>query len=325
MQRTVEFNEVHACSLGLGRIRPRRCGRRRQGSRPEGLAGATLNPAVPSTRRSRQDQDASPPRFESHLLQGSARAASAVDDKFQLQMLLGAPVVACLRARVGTSLLPFGWAESLRRIHPHSASAIASGWHQWSCTRKNAGVSNKLAGMSLFTFEGSQTHYPWPPVLDKWDPAISIGEQSCFTEKLFSPSRHLLRSASPLRRRRLFGGFGWGWHNLGYDWRHDGRVVFNHNTYISHSRTIVNRNSLNGSRANFNHGADSHGRSFASHTNAGTHSSAFSGFNHGGLGEPIPSGDSPALAASMEAAKASTAEAGTVAGVAGSSHEVIKP
>src|SRR5437016_3546905 len=43
----------------------------------------------------------------------------------------------------------------------------------------------------------------------------------------------------------LFGGFGWGWHHWGYDWHHGGRVVYNHNTYISHSRTIVNRNSFN--------------------------------------------------------------------------------
>src|SRR5712672_1541459 len=34
----------------------------------------------------------------------------------------------------------------------------------------------------------------------------------------------------------LYGGFGWGWHNWGYDWHHDGRVVYNHHTYISHSR-----------------------------------------------------------------------------------------
>src|SRR6202140_3743636 len=60
----------------------------------------------------------------------------------------------------------------------------------------------------------------------------------------------------------LFGGFGWGWHHWGYDWDHDGRVGYNHNTYISHSRTIVNRNSFNSSRSNFNHSANSHGRSF---------------------------------------------------------------
>jgi uncharacterized membrane protein YgcG len=87
----------------------------------------------------------------------------------------------------------------------------------------------------------------------------------------------------------LFAGFGWGWHGWGYDWHHGGRVEYNHNTYISHSRTIVNRNGLNSGRANFNRAADSHGRGFGghegftSHTQAGTHSGAFSGFNHGGV------------------------------------------
>jgi uncharacterized membrane protein YgcG len=90
----------------------------------------------------------------------------------------------------------------------------------------------------------------------------------------------------------VFGGFGWGWHNWGYDWHHDGRVVYNHNTYVSHSRTIVNRDSSNSTRANFNRAADSHGRSVGgnegsnrtnnSHISEGTHSGAFSGFNHGG-------------------------------------------
>ena len=87
----------------------------------------------------------------------------------------------------------------------------------------------------------------------------------------------------------LFAGFGWGWHGWGYDWHHGGRVEYNHNTYISHSRTIVNRNSFNSTRGSFNHSADSRGRSFgghegfSSHTQAGTHSGAFSGFNHGGV------------------------------------------
>ena len=39
----------------------------------------------------------------------------------------------------------------------------------------------------------------------------------------------------------FFGGFGWGWNHWGYEWHHGGRVSYNHNTYISHSRTIVNR------------------------------------------------------------------------------------
>src|SRR6266404_4759260 len=49
----------------------------------------------------------------------------------------------------------------------------------------------------------------------------------------------------------FFGGFGWGWHHWGYDW-HGRAAIYNHNTYISHSRTIVNRNNFN--RGNFNHG-----------------------------------------------------------------------
>jgi hypothetical protein len=91
----------------------------------------------------------------------------------------------------------------------------------------------------------------------------------------------------------LFGGFGWGWHNWGFDWHRGGRVVYNHNTYISHSRTIVNRNSFHSGRMNFNHAADSHGRGFggheafhgpsASHAPAGMHSGAFGGFAHGGI------------------------------------------
>jgi hypothetical protein len=90
----------------------------------------------------------------------------------------------------------------------------------------------------------------------------------------------------------LFGGFGWGWHHWGYDWRHDGRVVYNHNTYISHSTTIVNRNSINSSRTNFNRGMNSRGgvaghQSFrgpdVSRGAAGMHSGAFGGIAHGGI------------------------------------------
>jgi hypothetical protein len=90
----------------------------------------------------------------------------------------------------------------------------------------------------------------------------------------------------------LFGGFGWGWNHWGYDWRHGGGVSYNHNTYISHSRTIVNRNSFNSARGNFNRSADFHSRSFGgnegsrgsnSHTLGAMRSGAFSGFSHGGI------------------------------------------
>jgi uncharacterized membrane protein YgcG len=87
----------------------------------------------------------------------------------------------------------------------------------------------------------------------------------------------------------LFAGFGWGWHGWGYDWHHGGRVEFNHNTYISHSRTIVNRNGFEGGRANFNHGGDFGSRGlggrdqFRGNAGGGMHSGAFSGFDHGGM------------------------------------------
>jgi hypothetical protein len=98
----------------------------------------------------------------------------------------------------------------------------------------------------------------------------------------------------------FFGGFGWGWHHWGYDW-HGRSVIYNHNTYVSHSRTIVNRNNFsrnnfnhgnfnrgNFSNANLSHGNVSHGNAFhgggssSFHAQSGTRSSAFSGFDHGG-------------------------------------------
>lgn len=89
----------------------------------------------------------------------------------------------------------------------------------------------------------------------------------------------------------FFGGFGWGWDNWGYDW-HGRRVIYNHNTYISHSRTIVNRNNFSHGNfnrgGNFNHAGTFHGGNSVSHGSAAFHaqsgmrSGAFSGFDHGG-------------------------------------------
>src|ERR1700691_2132718 len=59
----------------------------------------------------------------------------------------------------------------------------------------------------------------------------------------------------------FFGGYGWGWNHWGFDWRHDGRVVYNHNTYISHSQAIVNRNGFQ-SRGGFDRGGNPRGGSF---------------------------------------------------------------
>ena len=45
----------------------------------------------------------------------------------------------------------------------------------------------------------------------------------------------------------FLGGFGWGWHNWGFDW-HRHAVLYNHSPYLSHSTTFYNR-------ANFYRGA----------------------------------------------------------------------
>jgi uncharacterized protein DUF3300 len=108
-----------------------------------------------------------------------------------------------------------------------------------------------------------------------------------------------------------FGGFGWGWHNWGFDW-YDRRVVYQQNTYISHSHTFVDRHNFDHRGGDFNHGGSfggahagmnhgggvagagmNHGGDFHGgqvshglsqpHNNPGTRSSAFSGFDHGGV------------------------------------------
>jgi uncharacterized membrane protein YgcG len=62
----------------------------------------------------------------------------------------------------------------------------------------------------------------------------------------------------------FYGGYGWGWHNWGFNW-HNHVVVYNHNTYYSHSRTFYNRNVYyrnGGDRTvtnNVRNGYDNHG------------------------------------------------------------------
>jgi hypothetical protein len=81
----------------------------------------------------------------------------------------------------------------------------------------------------------------------------------------------------------FFGGFGWGWGHWGYDWHHHG-VLFDRHDYVSHSRVFANRNSFNRA-GGFHGGSFSGARGFggSQHGFAGTHSGAFSGFNHGGV------------------------------------------
>jgi len=92
----------------------------------------------------------------------------------------------------------------------------------------------------------------------------------------------------------FFGGFGWGWGHWGYDW-HGRRAFYDHHAYVSHSHEFGhggfnhgsgghgNVSHANFSHANSSHGSASHASGHSSfHGQPGTHSSAFSGFDHGG-------------------------------------------
>jgi hypothetical protein len=81
----------------------------------------------------------------------------------------------------------------------------------------------------------------------------------------------------------LFGGFGWGWHSWGADWHGHGLILGNH-PYISHSREFGNRSGFDAGRAGSDHSNGSLRGGSYDHSGAfsGMHSSAFSGFDHGG-------------------------------------------
>src|SRR5208337_4333496 len=94
----------------------------------------------------------------------------------------------------------------------------------------------------------------------------------------------------------FFAGFGWGWHSWGCDWGHR-TVVFNHTTFISHSRTFYGGHGgfrdfgaargYGGIQGQGFHGGGPHGgpgaHGFAApHGQFGRHSGAFGGFDHGG-------------------------------------------
>jgi hypothetical protein len=58
----------------------------------------------------------------------------------------------------------------------------------------------------------------------------------------------------------FYGGYGWGWHNWGTNWGGH-TVVYNHNTYISHSNTFYNRNNYyrNGGERGVANNVNNHG------------------------------------------------------------------
>jgi uncharacterized membrane protein YgcG len=96
----------------------------------------------------------------------------------------------------------------------------------------------------------------------------------------------------------VFGGFGWGWHHWGTDWHHHD-VMHDHDRYVSHSPTFINRNDFGHGHpllahpggfphSDIPHGGVpnsglAHGGGFSGGAPSGIHSNAFSGFNHGGV------------------------------------------
>jgi hypothetical protein len=89
----------------------------------------------------------------------------------------------------------------------------------------------------------------------------------------------------------FFGGFAWGWPHWGFNWGHRA-IIYNHMAFASHSRTFVNRNSFYHGHPAFNaRGFGGSGRRFggagrgftAPRSQRGMRSSAFSGFNRGGI------------------------------------------
>jgi hypothetical protein len=101
----------------------------------------------------------------------------------------------------------------------------------------------------------------------------------------------------------VFGGFGWGWHHWGTDWHHHD-VMHDHDRYVSHSPTFMHHNDFGHGHPDFGHaggfphndvphggfshggvqpGGFPHGGGVSGGAPSGVHSSAFSGFNHGGV------------------------------------------
>jgi uncharacterized membrane protein YgcG len=88
----------------------------------------------------------------------------------------------------------------------------------------------------------------------------------------------------------LYGGFGWGWHSWGTDWHRHGLTHGDH-PYVPRSREFGHQAFAGGGAGDDHYGGANHGGSyryaggsggFHSGASYGMHSSAFSGFNHGG-------------------------------------------
>jgi hypothetical protein len=109
----------------------------------------------------------------------------------------------------------------------------------------------------------------------------------------------------------VFGGFGWGWHHWDADWHHH-FVDFDHHHFVSHSLTFGHFRPAGGAGAFRGTGSVTHvggfrGNGFApggggqrGASLGAMHSSAFSGFNHGGIAKAYSARGASSVAASHE-------------------------
>jgi uncharacterized membrane protein YgcG len=107
----------------------------------------------------------------------------------------------------------------------------------------------------------------------------------------------------------FFGGFGWGWHNWGFDW-HNHYAMYNHGRYYSRSNTFYNRSSYaRGARENGGNRGGASARPFngdskaargysAQRGQSGTRSGAFSNYGHGAQARSFSSRGSASVGAS---------------------------
>jgi uncharacterized membrane protein YgcG len=106
----------------------------------------------------------------------------------------------------------------------------------------------------------------------------------------------------------FFGGFGWGWHNWGFDW-HNRYATLNHGRYYSRSNTFYNRSSYaRGARGGVSNRAEAFARPFNGNSKAargyaaprgqsGVRSGAFSNYSHGAQARSFSSRGSASIGA----------------------------
>jgi hypothetical protein len=86
----------------------------------------------------------------------------------------------------------------------------------------------------------------------------------------------------------FFAGFGWGWNHWSADWDHRS-IAYNHSTYISHSRSIVNRRAMAArSQQALRPGVvPGNADGFRGGAHPEPRSGAFGGFTHGGVARTL--------------------------------------